>query len=220
MYMGLLRWLSGKESACQSGDTGLIPESGRSPGKGKGIGIAWKLPWTEKHGGLLYKGRQGVTIECLSTQHTHGYLLGETGSRDDGFWEFPQSASWRSRRASGVILFWVQMPANLGKRWYVSIWKWEINAPTQQAGRERIQPSSIFLFYSRPQWIRWCPLMLGRAVCFAEHTDLNANVIWKHSHKNLPRIRFNWGPVKLTHKINHYSYIISFLKCKIMVRSV
>ena len=33
---GLLRWLSGKESVCNAGDTGLIPGSGRSPGKGNG----------------------------------------------------------------------------------------------------------------------------------------------------------------------------------------
>ena len=29
---GLPRWHSGKESACNSGDAGLIPGSGRSPG--------------------------------------------------------------------------------------------------------------------------------------------------------------------------------------------
>ena len=33
MY-GFPRWLSGKESACQTGDLGLIPELGRSPGEG------------------------------------------------------------------------------------------------------------------------------------------------------------------------------------------
>ena len=32
----IARWLSGKESACQAGDTGLIPGSGRSPGGGNG----------------------------------------------------------------------------------------------------------------------------------------------------------------------------------------
>ena len=30
------RWLSGKESACQAGDAGLIPGLGRSPGEGNG----------------------------------------------------------------------------------------------------------------------------------------------------------------------------------------
>jgi len=34
--MGLHRWLSGKESTCNTGDTGSIPGSGRSPGKGNG----------------------------------------------------------------------------------------------------------------------------------------------------------------------------------------
>ena len=33
---GLPRWLSGKESACQAGDAGSIPGSGRSPGEGNG----------------------------------------------------------------------------------------------------------------------------------------------------------------------------------------
>ena len=33
---GLPRWLSGKESACQAGDTSSIPRSGRSPGEGNG----------------------------------------------------------------------------------------------------------------------------------------------------------------------------------------
>ena len=33
---GLPRWHSGKESACQAGDMGSIPGSGRSPGEGNG----------------------------------------------------------------------------------------------------------------------------------------------------------------------------------------
>ena len=34
--IGLPWWLSGKESACQGGDAGLIPRSGRSPGEENG----------------------------------------------------------------------------------------------------------------------------------------------------------------------------------------
>ena len=34
--MGLPRWLSGKESACQAGDVGSILRLGRSPGGGQG----------------------------------------------------------------------------------------------------------------------------------------------------------------------------------------
>ena len=36
IYMRLTQWLSAKESACNAGDTGSIPGSGRSPGEGKG----------------------------------------------------------------------------------------------------------------------------------------------------------------------------------------
>ena len=44
---GLLRWLSGKESASQAGDVGWIPGSGRSPGGGMATHssiLAWKNP--------------------------------------------------------------------------------------------------------------------------------------------------------------------------------
>jgi len=34
--MGLPQWLSGKESACNAGDMGSIPGSGRFPGGGNG----------------------------------------------------------------------------------------------------------------------------------------------------------------------------------------
>ena len=34
--MGFTRWLSGKESACNTGDLGLILGRGRSPGGGNG----------------------------------------------------------------------------------------------------------------------------------------------------------------------------------------
>ena len=34
--IGIPRWLSGKESTYQAGDSGLIPGWGRSPGEGNG----------------------------------------------------------------------------------------------------------------------------------------------------------------------------------------
>ena len=55
----LLKWEMGssvsKSSACNAGDPGLIPGSGRSPGKGNGnhsSDLAWRIPWTEEPGGL------------------------------------------------------------------------------------------------------------------------------------------------------------------------
>jgi len=45
----------GKESACNAGDPGSIPGSGRPPGEGNAINfsiLAWRIPWTVKPGGL------------------------------------------------------------------------------------------------------------------------------------------------------------------------
>ena len=49
---GFPRWLSGKESAYQAGDSDLIPGSGRSSGEGNGNPgiLAWEIPWTEEPG--------------------------------------------------------------------------------------------------------------------------------------------------------------------------
>ena len=44
-----------KESACSTGDTGLIPGSGRSLEEEMATHsriLAWRTPWTEKPGGL------------------------------------------------------------------------------------------------------------------------------------------------------------------------
>ena len=54
MYMGLSRWLSGKEPTCHARDvkdTGLIPGSGRSLEKGMAAHssiLAWRIPWLVK----------------------------------------------------------------------------------------------------------------------------------------------------------------------------
>ena len=46
-----------KASACNAGDLGLIPGSGRSPGEGmathSGI-LDWRILWTEEPGGLQF----------------------------------------------------------------------------------------------------------------------------------------------------------------------
>ena len=46
-YMGFPGGSEGKASACNAGDLGLIPGSGRSPGEGNGnhaSTLAWKIP--------------------------------------------------------------------------------------------------------------------------------------------------------------------------------
>ena len=57
---GLSQWLSGKESACNAGNTGdagLIPGLGRSPGEGNGI---IRTAWNDSLSSLT--GRLGGTV--------------------------------------------------------------------------------------------------------------------------------------------------------------
>ena len=50
---------NGFSGGCNSGDTGLIPVLGRFPGEGNGYQcqyLTWRIPWTEKPGGLQSMG--------------------------------------------------------------------------------------------------------------------------------------------------------------------
>ena len=52
-----------KGSTCNAGGPGSTPELGRSPGDGNGFPLrilAWRIPWTEKPGGLQSMGSQRV----------------------------------------------------------------------------------------------------------------------------------------------------------------
>ena len=56
LYLGFPGSSVGKESACNAGDQGLIPGSGRSLEKEMVTHssiLAWRIPWTEEPGGLL-----------------------------------------------------------------------------------------------------------------------------------------------------------------------
>ena len=55
MLQGFPDGSTGKESACNAGDAGLIPKSGKSPEGGNGNPIWYscrEIPWTEEPGGL------------------------------------------------------------------------------------------------------------------------------------------------------------------------
>ena len=64
--LGLPRWLTGKETACNAGHAGaagLIPGSGRSSEEEKGNPLQYsclRIPWTEETGGLQSMGLQRV----------------------------------------------------------------------------------------------------------------------------------------------------------------
>ena len=60
--MGFLSGPDGKEPACNAGELGSIPRSGRSPREGNGNALQYSYlenPWTEEPGGL--QSMEGVT---------------------------------------------------------------------------------------------------------------------------------------------------------------
>ena len=62
--MGFSGGSDSKPSACNAGDLGLIPGSGRSHGEENGdhsSTLAWKIPWTEEPGRLQFMGLQSWT---------------------------------------------------------------------------------------------------------------------------------------------------------------
>jgi len=59
--MGFSGGSDGKESACNAGDLDSIPESGSLLEEGMETHssiLAWRIPWTEKPGGLNPQGRK------------------------------------------------------------------------------------------------------------------------------------------------------------------
>ena len=61
--MGLSSSSDAKESACNTGDPGFIPGSGRSLKKEMATHsriLVWRIPWTKEPGGLQSMGLQRV----------------------------------------------------------------------------------------------------------------------------------------------------------------
>ena len=79
--------LVGKNLPANAGDlrgSGLIPGSGRSPGRGNGNHssvLVWRIPWTGEPGGLCSTGLQRVRQDCsnLAQMHRKGMTGGELG---------------------------------------------------------------------------------------------------------------------------------------------
>ena len=66
----IYRYILCKESACNMGDLGSIPSSGRPLKKGMATHssiLAWRITWTEKPGGYsLWGGKESDTTELLT----------------------------------------------------------------------------------------------------------------------------------------------------------
>ena len=77
IYMGFPKGSVNKKSACNAGDLGLIPGSGRSSGGGNGNPLQFsclKIPWREEPGGLQSKGLERVRHDWART-HMCIYIL-------------------------------------------------------------------------------------------------------------------------------------------------
>ena len=75
--LGFPRWLSSKESTCQTGDMVFTPGSGRAPGGGNPHQysihsniLAWEISLTEDPGGLESMGLQRL-VHSLVTKQQH-----------------------------------------------------------------------------------------------------------------------------------------------------
>ena len=58
-FLGFPGGSDGEESACSTGDLGLIPGLGRLPREGNATHssvLAWRIPWTEEPGGNTVHG--------------------------------------------------------------------------------------------------------------------------------------------------------------------
>ena len=68
-----------EECTCNARVTGLIPGMERSPGGGHDkptpVFLAWRIPWTEDHGGLQSTGSQRVGHDCATSLSLSRYLL-------------------------------------------------------------------------------------------------------------------------------------------------
>ena len=71
--LGLPQQLSGKESACNVGDPGPIPVSGRSPGEGNGYPLfilAWR--WRSLAGYIVHGILQARILEGVAIPFSRG----------------------------------------------------------------------------------------------------------------------------------------------------
>ena len=75
--LGLHKWLGGKEFTCNSGDAGLRPGSGASPGEGNGYPLQYPClenPMTEEAGRQQSKGSQRNGHDLVLNQHWQCWL--------------------------------------------------------------------------------------------------------------------------------------------------
>ena len=95
----------GSESTCQCrrwGSAGSIPGLGRSPGGGNATHssiLAWRIPWTEKPGGLQSMGlqRSGQYLVTKQQQSLSCSLIADYFAHPNGAWPRGGLVPWSSK---------------------------------------------------------------------------------------------------------------------------
>ena len=117
---GLPRWLSGKESTCDAGDSGLIPGSERSPGVGNGNPLQYSCLRNPMDRGVWWATVHGVTkvlgmTERLKQRLSKGYL--HIPAVVEGF-------SWPRLPAVVIVIHWLFFLCRRATGWCSWIWWW------------------------------------------------------------------------------------------------
>ena len=99
----------GKESACNAGNSGSIPVSGRSPGEGNGSSLqylAWRSPWTKEPGGLQSMGSQESDMTYrLNHQGINVQICKDNILRKDCFFHLKRRFSTFSVENPGLVFY-------------------------------------------------------------------------------------------------------------------
>ena len=165
--------------------------------------LAWRIPWAEEPGWLQSIGSQRVRCDWVCTHidtdiDKRKFIIGN-GSHVCGSQEVPQSHLWAGEPGKLIMLIQFEPkglrmglraadvvgPSLTLKAWEprVSEGQEEVDV-SAQAEIELICPSFAFLFYSASQWIGWWPSMFGRAICFTQFANSDANLFQEHPHKH------------------------------------
>lgn len=73
----------------------------------------------------------------------------------------------------------------------------------------RVPSYSAFYSMHALCWLDAILPQTGRAISFTQSTNSNVNFTQKHPHRNTKNNHYLlWGPVKLTHKINHHRFYL------------
>ena len=83
MRQGFPGGSDGKESACNAGDPGLIPESGRSPAEGNGNSLQYSCLENPMYRGAWWATIHEVTESDTTKQLTHICHRGNTRIHQD-----------------------------------------------------------------------------------------------------------------------------------------